>query len=314
MPKTSASDHLGPEDVYNFIERKLSPKHHHAVEEHLDQCADCVETVAMVLRSERPASADEQAILARTREVDPKEMARSLAPVIASSTPKPDAATEWKPVAVAALILVTLGCGVWETYHRYWLPAESRRIASETMDAIVESREATGRIPLRYITKLERASVTRSGFDTEAPGEEALISNLREAVARAPVPEAVLTLALLDLDDDRLDEAESLFQKVLETDPASADALNGLAVVYYQRAQQDAKDSYSLLQKGLAFLRKAQAAAPEDLRILYNFGKFYEALEMKPAAIQAWSRYIEKDRSSQWAEEAAFQLSQLLPR
>jgi hypothetical protein len=35
---------------------------------------------------------------------------------------------------------------------------------------------------------------------------------------------------------------------------------------------------------------------------------------MKPAAIQAWSRYLEKDQASQWAEEAAFQLAQLLPR
>jgi tetratricopeptide (TPR) repeat protein len=314
MPNSSASGHLGPEDVFDFIERRLSAKHLRSMEEHLDQCADCVETMAMVLRSERPASPEEQGLLARIPEPGPEEAARRLAPAITSSLPRPEASAEWKPVAAAALILLALGGGAWMVYHRYWLPAESRRIASETMAAIVESRQATGRIPLRYIAELERASVTRSGFDTAEPEEEALIANLRDAVGRAPVPEAVLALALLDLDDDRLDEAEPLFQKVLAQDPASADALNGLAVVYFARAQQNPKDAYPLLQRGLAFLRQAQAAAPEDLRILYNFGKFYEAMDMKPAAIQAWSRYIEKDRSSQWAEEAAYQLSQLLPR
>lgn len=314
MPITSAAGHLEPEDVYELIDRKLSPRDARRVEGHLAQCGECSEAVAMILRSERPASAEEQAFLARIPESSPEEIVRSLAPRIASSLPRPSAAAEWRPIVWAAVVVLTLGGGTWAVYHRYWLPAESRRLASETMHAIVESRQATGRIPLRYITELERASVTRSGFDTEAPEEEALIANLRDAVARAPVPEAELALALLDLDDDRLDEAESMFRRVLARDPASADALNGLAVVYYERAQQNPKDSYSLLQRGLASLRQAQAAAPEDLRILYNFGKFYEALEMKPAAIQAWSRYIEKDHGSPWAEEAAYQLAQLLPR
>jgi tetratricopeptide (TPR) repeat protein len=313
MPIPSASGHLDPEDVYELIEHRLSPRQLRAAEEHLGECEDCTETLAMILRSERPASAEEEAILARIAEPTPEERARSLAPAIASSVPRRSAASEWKPVAVAALIALAFGGGSWSVYHRYWLPAESRRIASETMAAIVESRQATGSIPLRYITELERAAVTRSGFDTEAPEEEALIASLRDAVARAPVPEAQLALALLDLDDDRLDEAEAMFQNVLAHDPASADALNGLAVVQYQRAQQNGQDSYGRLQKGLALLRQAQAASPDDLRILYNFGKFYEALEMKPAAIQAWSRYIEKDHGSPWAEEAAFQLAQLLP-
>ncbi len=70
---------------------------------------------------------------------------------------------------------------------------------------------------------------------------------------------------------------------------------------------------YRLLQRGLAYLREAQSKSPEDLRVLYNFGRYYEALEMKPAAIQAWGRYLEKDKSSQWAEEAVYQLAQLLP-
>ncbi|HJS74744.1 MAG TPA: tetratricopeptide repeat protein, partial [Vicinamibacteria bacterium] len=108
--------------------------------------------------------------------------------------------------------------------------------------------------------------------------------------------------------------AESLFQQAIETDPNSVDALNGLAVVYYERAQRDSVDSYKRLQRGLAYLRQAQSKSPEDLRVLYNFGRYYEALEMRPAAIQAWTRYLDKDKASQWAEEAVYQLAQLVPR
>ena len=39
-----------------------------------------------------------------------------------------------------------------------------------------------------------------------------------------------------------------------------------------------------------------------------------EPRNRRPAAIQAWSRYLEKDKASQWAEEAVYQLAQLLPR
>jgi tetratricopeptide (TPR) repeat protein len=218
------------------------------------------------------------------------------------------------PLLAAAAILLSMGAAGWYLYAERWLPASSRRIASETLSAMVELRQATGRIPLRYITEFERASVTRSGFDEEDPAEAALLSKLRTAVDRAPAKEAVLTLGLLLLDDGELDDAESLFHQALESDAASVDALNGLAVVYYEKAQRDSESSYPLLQRGLAYLRQAQSAAPDDLRVLYNFGRYYEALDMKPAAIQAWSRYLEKDKASQWAEEAVYQLAPLVPR
>ncbi len=221
---------------------------------------------------------------------------------------------DFRPLLAAATISMSLGAASWYVYTQRWLPASSRRVASEALSAMVELRHATGRIPLRYITEFERASVTRSGFDEEDPAEEALLSNLRRAVERAPEKEALLALGLLLLDGGEIDEAESLFQRVLEEEGVSVDALNGLAVVYYEKAERDSESSYSLLQRGLAYLRQAQAAAPEDLRVLYNFGKYYEALDMKSAAIQAWSRYLEKDKASQWAEEALYQLAPLVSR
>jgi tetratricopeptide (TPR) repeat protein len=314
MPNTITSVHLQPDDFHGLLENHLSRSRRREVEAHLDSCPDCVETLGAIVRSDRPASREEQAILAQTQEPAVDELAGKLRPAIEASASRGAGAMEWRPVAVAAALLVAFGTTGWYGFRELWLPAESRRIASETLHSIVELRQGTGRIPLRYIAAFERASVTRSGFDDADPAEAELLANLRAAVARAPEKESMTTLALLLLDDGELDEAESLLGRVLETDPGSADALNGLAVLQYERAQRQSEQSYSLLQRGLASLRKAQQASPEDLRVMYNFGKFYEALEMPQAAVQAWSRYLEKDRASEWAEEAAYQLAQLLPR
>ncbi|MGH9334482.1 MAG: tetratricopeptide repeat protein, partial [Vicinamibacteria bacterium] len=290
MPNTTAPGHLESTDFYDFLEDQLSRGRKREIEAHLDGCAECVETLSMIVRSDRPASREEQAELASIPEPRAEEVVARLRSAIAtSSRAEPKSRGEWIPLLAAAMVFASVAAGGWYVYTQSFLPASSRRIASETMSAMVELRQATGRIPLRYIEELERASVTRSGFDTEGPAEEALISNLRSAVERAPEPEALLALGLLLLDDGELDEAESLLERVLESDPGSADALNGLSVVYYVRAERDPENSYRLLQRGLALLRQAQSSAPEDLRVLYNFGKFYEALEMPPAAVQAWN-------------------------
>jgi tetratricopeptide (TPR) repeat protein len=315
MSNTTTSGHLAADDFYDFIQERLPRRRRAEVTTHLENCADCAETLAMIVRAERPASPEEEALLARIPEPSFNEVLAGLHSAIAATAPgSRPRKTDWKTLLVAATLFLGLATASWYVYTKIWLPEESRRIAAETMAAVVEIRQGTGRIPLRYITELERASVTRSGFDDVDPTAEALLENLRTAVERAPVPEAELALGLLELDDGELDEAESLFRTVLEHDPRSVDALNGLAVIDYVRAQQDPENSYRLLQQGLKTLRDAQAAAPEDLRVLYNFGKYYAALDMTPAAIQAWTRYLQKDRASQWGEEVAFHLSQIAPR
>jgi tetratricopeptide (TPR) repeat protein len=315
MPNTTASGHLDPADFLDFIEGRLARTRRLQVEAHLESCADCVESLGMIARADRPATREEQAELARLLELRPSEVVERLRPAIASSDAfSGKGAVQWKPLLAAAAVILALGAAAWYAYTDRYLPARSRRIAQDTLARMVALRQATGRIPLRYIHELERASVTRSGFDERDPAEEILLSNLRAAIAQAPAKEAVSTLALLLLDDGQLDEAERLFREVLEEDPESVDAWNGLAVVHYEKAQRDSEGSYGLLQEGLLYLRKAQAAGPEDLRVLYNFGRFYEALEMNGAAIQAWSRYLQKDTASQWAEEALYQLAQLVPR
>jgi len=87
-----------------------------------------------------------------------------------------------------------------------------------------------------------------------------------------------------------------------------------LAVLHYDWAQREPERAYGHCHRGLGLLRQAQDRAPEDPRILYNFGMFYEALEMRGPAIQAWESYLKTDPASQWSEEAAYHLGQLSPQ
>lgn len=305
-PSPVSGDHLSPEDLYALVEDKLARRRRRAAEAHLDGCTDCVETLAMLLRSDRPASREEQRVLAETPEPTTDELLDALRPHIGPAAPR----QEWKSILsafMAAALLFGLGLFV---RNEYWLPAASRRAATDTLDALVKLRQFTGRLPLRYITEFERAGVVRSGFDTTDAEEETLILNLRDAVERAPEPEAILVLGLLLLDAGELQEAEELLTRASEELPDSVGAINGLAVVYYERAQREVEDSYALQQKGLGYLRQAEKMDPDDLRVLYNYGKFYEALGMHGAAAKSWRRYLDHDQDSQWAEEALYQLAQ----
>lgn len=299
-------DHLRPDDIYQLIEKRLSRRKLRAAEAHLAACAECIETLAMVLRAARPASRDEQEVLAGVPEPTSSELLEAIRPHIGPHAPH----EEWKPILatfVAGALLIALGLFV---RTEYWLPAASRRAATETLSALVTLRQATGRLPLRYITEFDRAGIVRSGFDTTDAVEQGLIFNLRAAVERAPEPEALLVLGLFLLDDGELDEAERLLTRVSEERPDSVDAVNGLAVVYYEKARRNPDDAYALQQKGLAFLREAERLDPTDLRVLFNYGKFYEALDMHTAAQKSWQRYLEHDKMSQWADDAAMQLAQ----
>ena len=302
------SDHLSPEELYELVEDRLSRRKLKVVEAHLADCADCVETLAMVLRAERPASREEQEILAKAPELSNDELLSRLRPHIDAAGSR---VVEWKPTIITFVLALLILSGGFVVRARYWLPAASRRAAAETLGALVELRQATGSIPLRYITEFERAGVVRSGFDTVNDAEFQLVANLRAAVERAPETEALLVLGLLLLDDGQLDEAEELLTRVREQAPGSVSAVNGLAVVHYERAQNDPDGGHAFHQKGLALLREAEALDPEDLSVLYNYGKFYQAMDMHFPAVRALRRYIEKDQASQWAQEAAYDLAKL---
>ncbi len=103
--QNTASDHLSPEQLYDLVEDRLSRRKLKVVEAHLADCAHCVETLAMVLRAERPASREEQEILARAPELSNDELLSRLRPHIDAAASR---TVEWKPIVIIVIIAIVI--------------------------------------------------------------------------------------------------------------------------------------------------------------------------------------------------------------
>ena len=103
--QNTPSDHLSPEELYELVEDRLSRRKLKVVEAHLADCADCVETLAMVLRAERPASREEQEILAKAPELSNDELLSRLRPHIDAAASR---TVEWKPIVIIVVIAIVI--------------------------------------------------------------------------------------------------------------------------------------------------------------------------------------------------------------
>jgi hypothetical protein len=308
--------HLTPEEAFRFIEKALPSKQLQEIQNHLDECMVCVEYLATVVRSARPLTRAQEEELSRLPGPTPEELLERLRPEIVASNPanfrsrgSSWAWGKWVPAAVTVTVLLV----AFTLLQSYILkPAEGRRIAATAIDNLVSLRQGTGRVPLRYIPGFQRARVTRSGFDTVPPTEVSIEARLREAVALAPDElETNLALGLFLLDKGALDEAEDLLQKSREMDPDSILAINGLAVVLYERAIRDPSRSRDLLRKGLVLLREARRKSPDDLQVAFNLAVLYQESGSNKVAQEFWMDYLEMDPSSEWADVAAEKLEDL---
>ena len=311
-----AESHLAPEDLFGHLERTLSRRRRREVEKHLNECDDCLQYLGMVIRSERSASPAEEEALRDISGRPPAELADRLRGRIVATSPSsgshPRRRVTWRSwvpaaAAITGLVLLFIGLQV-----QVLAPLRARKLAASALRALVELRHQTGRLPLRYIQDFERARVVRSGFDSGEPLEDELERRFRHAVEIAPnEKETHLALGLFLLDKGDLDGAEAELRRALELDPRSAGALNGLAVVDYERALRNPARAEELRQEGLSLLEKARRLAPEDPQVAFNFGMFYDELGRPQEAGLAWARYLEIDTSSEWAEVALENLEAL---
>jgi tetratricopeptide (TPR) repeat protein len=314
--KRPSDQHLTSEEASGFIENTLARRRLREIEQHMDECLDCVEYLASVIRAARPPTPEEAEALSRFPTQRPEELLERLRPQIVASSPKaarrphsPWTWAKWLPpaAAVAGLVLAF----AW-LQSQVLGPARGRQLAASAMEHFVSLHQGTGRIPLRYVPEFQRARVTRSTFDTAHPAEAAIEAQLRQAVDLAPNEgETRLALGLFLLDKGALDEAEEHIRKARESEPDSALATNGLAVVHYERAIRDPSRARGLLREGLALLREARRKSPDDLQIAFNLAVFYQESGSRAVAKEYWAAYLELDPDSEWAEVAAEKLEDL---
>jgi tetratricopeptide (TPR) repeat protein len=303
--------HLEPEDIYGFVEKSLSARRSREVQDHLDRCAACVRYVATVLAAEAPPSVEEEAALSRLPDSNAGDLLARLRPRIVATSPGSHrtARLTWAKVLPVAAGIVGLALFSWWAYATVISPLRSRNlIAQATTDWII-LRQGTGRLPLRYVPGFQRGHVTRSGFNSADPDEQALEtsieSRLRRAIELAPRDAGARTaLGLFLLDAARLDEAETLLREALELDPDSVEALNGLSAIYYDRSLRQPSQAEELRQEGLAFLRRALTIDEHNLMILYNLAVFYQEAGLPQTARRAWLAYTSQDATSEWAAVA----------
>ena len=316
--------HLSPEAVYHFIEGTLSRSQRAQVEDHLDSCLDCVRDVAAALGSEKPPSADEEAALNELPAATPAEILARLRPRIIETSPGSQRKLHWSqlrttlPIAAAVAGFAILFFAV-QTY--IIAPMSSRRLVAQATDALIAIRQGTGRVPLRYIPGFQRAQVTRSGFDVADPEEEAIEAEIearfRRAIALAPREvTARLALGLFLLDAGRLSEAETELREAWELAPDSVAVavINGMAVLYFEKALREPNEAPALMREGLGLLQRARGIEPENLMVLYNLAVFYQEIGSANLAAQYWLSYLAQDPNSEWSQVAQENLDLLRGR
>ena len=304
--------HLSPEEVYHFTEGTMSRSRRANVEDHLDSCLDCLRDVAAVLGSEKPASEDEEAALKELPSLSPAELLARLRTRIIETSPSSHRKLPWSrlrtglPIAAAVAGFAILFF-VIQTY--VIVPMSSRRLVAQATDALISIRQGTGRVPLRFIPGFERARVTRSGFDVADPEEAAIETEIeqrfRRAVALAPNEvTARLGLGLFLLDAGQLSEAETELRNASELAPESVAVLNGMAVLYFEKALREPNEAAALMREGLGLLQRARGIEPENLMVLYNLAVFYQETGSGNLAAQYWLAYLAQDPNSEWSQVA----------
>ena len=122
------------------------------------------------------------------------------------------------------------------------------------------------------------ASVSATGSDPAAPWRARLLQNPKDV-------EALLGLAHVQLDQQQLDAAESLYQQVLALEPKNTEAITHLGNVLLNRGQADA---------ALARYNEALGIDPRYVHALWDKANLLQQVKKDYAgAIRVWETFIQ---------------------
>ncbi len=123
-----------------------------------------------------------------------------------------------------------------------------------------------------------QAPVGGSASDPAAPWRARLLQNPKDV-------EALLALAHVQLDQQQLDAAESLYQQVLALEPKNVEAITHLGAVDLGRGQADA---------ALARYNQALAIDPRYVHALWDKANLLQQVKKDyPGAVQVWEAFIQ---------------------
>jgi len=190
---------------------------------------------------------------------------------------------------------------------RNWLPdarLSNVRLFPESSDKILVE-QAGGRTDTKgqFVLSVERPNdadaeeAFAQARSAEADGDLSTAESLyRRTMNLDPNdPAAGLNLGNLLRVQNRMVEAEAAYRWAVNADPNFAPAWHNLA---------DLLDEKGRLAEAVNCARRALSADPQYIDAMFNLALFLQRLENHAEAAAWWTRYLERDRTSEWAARA----------
>lgn len=276
MTHAPSSSCLGAETLAAFAEGRLKGAQLAAVTEHLDTCEECTRDVALAMQ----AVEEEGSNVVHSR--------------------------RWAPwlAAIAAAVVIALTIPLM----RGWRRSSIDRLvaASPTSERTVEPRLAGGFGWAPY-----RGSQRAIGSSSSDPERMKLTGVAGELIGRTQndaSAQAQHDAGVAMLLTQNAEESLARLEKVAATAP-SASTWSDLAAARYAAASD--RDRPALYPQALAAADAALRIDANFPEALFNRALIIERLGLGDAARAAWTRYLEVDPSSKWADEARRHLAEL---
>lgn len=135
------------------------------------------------------------------------------------------------------------------------------------------------------------------------------ISKLSLATYKDPSPEKLNRLGIGYLICGRVEEAIRELEKVCSQKPVKAEYLNNLAVAYFTKG----KETHTLLNiaKALSIVELAISTDNNLLEAHFNHALILENLFLYSTAYEAWQKYEQLEKFSEWISEAKSHITKL---
>jgi hypothetical protein len=206
--------------------------------------------------------------------------------------------------AFALLLVVATASAVYFVVRRGDTDELAELRAVYARERPTESRMSEfGYAPL---TQLRGAAQTR-----EANRLRIIENELRRAKETSPNAQSSYALGYFLLTQGNFTDAISEFETALRLGDKSARVHNDLGAAYFELAKASPKEKrLELLSRSMEEFTAAESDG--DLReALFNKSLALQELGLAREAKESWTRYLQKDSSSPWAEEARRNLSRI---
>lgn len=137
-------------------------------------------------------------------------------------------------------------------------------------------------------------------------------NNLIEATEKTANAQTFHALGIFNLTQRKYREAIKEFERAIKFDDKNAKVHNDLGVAHFELAKAGPKEKkFEDMALALEEFTKASNLDSNSLEALFNKSLALQELEMPHEAKESWARYLEKDSSSPWADEARRHLARI---